>query len=307
MKLLTAYITIFCLIAQCLQSESTINSNTFTIVTLNCMWFFSPDGSDDKQVHNTERPKNQEQYEHKAGHLIGLLPQQPPLFVGFQEIGGEDDVNYLAQSASRRYGRAYQSLFIQGKDSYTGQDVAAIFDPSQGWQLHGQPDRHSDLEKKLSKHLLVSLMMNSNKWDICNVHLRVPRREYEGQQKHQEQNQALLKWSMRHLGPNTNANVTILGDFNEWGKPDSEKQDLAILFTAGLKDAVFKITGKILDTHYGGKSLDRILVSNSILEGTTGLKLIDGGVISHTHGSKKDTNNIEYTDHFAVWASLQAR
>jgi hypothetical protein len=73
---------------------------SFPLVTLNCYWFFNGD-----EGHGTaDKPRTTLEYSTKAGHLIGLLPNEAPLFVGFQEIGGGDDLAALARSASARSG-----------------------------------------------------------------------------------------------------------------------------------------------------------------------------------------------------------
>ena len=109
--------------------ESDIN-----LATLNCYWFFdAQEGKGD-----IDKPRTTLEYSTKAGHLIGLLPKEAPLFVGFQEIGGGEDLAALAHSASARYGRAYQTLFARGKDTATGQNVGAILDTSSGWGVYGR-------------------------------------------------------------------------------------------------------------------------------------------------------------------------
>ena len=120
-----------------------------SIATLNCYWLFS--GEEGKGT--IDKPHTTLEYSTKAWHLVGLLPKEAPLFVGFQEIGGGDDLAALAHSASARYGRTYQTLFARGKDTSTGQNVGAILDTSSGWGVYGRPSRVSDLERERSKHL----------------------------------------------------------------------------------------------------------------------------------------------------------
>jgi len=74
---------------------------SFTVATLNCYWFFN--GQEGKD--SIDKPRSTIEYSTKAGHLIGLLPREAPLFVAFQEIGGGEDLAALAKSATTRYGR----------------------------------------------------------------------------------------------------------------------------------------------------------------------------------------------------------
>src|SRR5688572_21063137 len=175
-------------------------TNSFIFTTLNCYWYF-------QSGNNTaaEAKLTYDEWVEKAGHLAGLLPTEAPLFVAFQEIGDLGDLNRLNNAASRRYNRKYQPLFVQGKDSATDQDVGAILDTSRGWGVHGRASRASDLERELSKHLVVRLTNSFAHIDVAVVHLRVPRNG-DGDEKQKEQNRALLRWAMRHLAKNPKAN-----------------------------------------------------------------------------------------------------
>ncbi len=270
-----------------------------SIATLNCYWFFN--GSEGNG--RADRPGTKIEYSLKAGHLIGLLPAEPPLFVGLQEIGGQDDVQALARSATARFKRPYRALFVQGKDSATGQDVGAIFNTATGWGIFGRPSRVSDLERELSKHLVVRLTNAVTAVDICVVHLRRPIGA-DGQQKQVEQCRALLRWAMHHLAKNPKANLVILGDVNE-GKPvGSADQALAVLFQTRppMFDALSTVDGKAA-THPDGKAYDRIIVSDAIFRGVAKLKLDRVAIQSHRHGKGEERR--AYTDHFPVVATLR--
>lgn len=270
-----------------------------SIATLNCYWFFN----DSEGNGRADRPGTKIEYSLKAGHLIGLLPADPPLFVGLQEIGGQDDVQALARSATARFKRPYRALFVQGKDTATGQEVGAIFNTATGWGVYGRPSRVSDLERELSKHLVVRLTNAVTAVDICVVHLRRPIGA-DGQQKQVEQCRALLRWAMHHLAKNPKANLVILGDFNE-GKPvGSADQALAVLFQTKppMFDALNTVDGKAA-THADGKAYDRIIVSDAIFKGAAKLKLDTVAIQSHRHGKGEERR--AYTDHFPVVATLR--
>src|SRR5258708_6980574 len=82
----------------------TASAETLSLATLNTYWFFNGD----EGKTEADRPRTTVEYSTKAGHLIGLLPNDAPLFVGFQEIGGGEDLAALNHSASARYHRSYQ-------------------------------------------------------------------------------------------------------------------------------------------------------------------------------------------------------
>ena len=167
------------------------SAESLSLATLNCYWFFN--GEDASKVQN-DRPRDTVEYSTKAGHLIGLLPPEAPLFVGFQELGGGEDLAALAHSATARYHHPYQSLFVRGHDTSTGQNVGAILDTSRGWGVYGRPSRVSDLERELSKHLVVRLTNATTSMDVCVVHLRRAIGD-GGTEKQRERCRALLRWS----------------------------------------------------------------------------------------------------------------
>jgi endonuclease/exonuclease/phosphatase family metal-dependent hydrolase len=107
-----------------------------------------------------------------------------------------------------------------------------------------------------------------------------------------DQNRALLRWAMRHLAGNPNANVVILGDFNEGKPPGSADQALAVLFQARppMVDAFDRLTGR-LATHANGRAYDRILISDAVVGGLAGLRLDEVIIGRHRHGRWNPSGN----------------
>lgn len=58
-------------------------------------------------------------------------------------------------------------------------------------------------------------------------------------------------------------------------------------------------------THTDGKTYDRIIVSEAVEKGLTGIKLESVKIQSHTHG--KGPNRRLYTDHFPVVAVFDVK
>ena len=287
-----------------LFSFSFLHAGEITIATLNTMWFFNP-ANPSGRIATPDKPVNAEEYELKAGHLAGLLPKTAPLLIGLQEVGDISAAETLAAACSRRYGRSYATLFIKGKDTQTGQNVAFLFDASQGWKIRGREARPSELEKELTKHLVVAIDgPKGEALNACVIHLRRPIGK-DGEEKQASQIQALLRWAFRFLGKNPQANVILLGDANVATKPDDPTSVLTPLTNNGFVDAVWKIKNQTLPTHGDGKAFDRILVSPSLVTGASGLQLIDAEPIPHSHAKKKDPMRKTYTDHFCVFAKFK--
>lgn len=269
------------------------------IATLNCYWFFNGNETNGR----ADLPRTKIEYTTKAGHLIGLLPAEAPLLVGVQEIGDQNDIQVLARSATARFKRPYRALFAQGKDTATGQDVGAIFNTAAGWGVYGRASRVSDLERELSKHLVVRLTNAVTSMDICVVHLRRPIGA-EGYEKQVEQCRALLRWGMRHLATDPKANLVILGDFNEGKQVGRADQSLAVLFQTRppMCDALSMVDGKVA-THADGRAYDRIMLSDAIVKGSAKLRFETVEIRSHRHG--KGDERRAYTDHFPVIVTLR--
>ena len=266
------------------------------LTTLNCYAFFG--GGETKMALG--QPQTATDYWRKAQNLVGLWPTNAPLLVGLEEIGGARETVYLSQIAAARYHHNFQPVFTDTKDNYTEEAVAAVVDLSQGWGITGKPGRDPELDKALSKHLVVQLTNNFTALEICIVHLRRPIGKY-AKLEQEDQCKALKKWADGRLAKNPRANLVILGDFNETKPPGDTNASVALLAqaTATMRDA-FSVAGGKFRTHANGKAYDRILFSAPIWNGEAGLKFEKVFVQPHTHG--KGAEKYEFTDHFPVTA-----
>ena len=172
-----------------------------------------------------------------------------------------------------------------------------------GWDFSRKPGRDPDLDKALSKHLVVSVTNSWTALEICVVHLRRAIGP-GGTEKQKAQNEALAAWAKKILRQNTNANLIILGDFNETKSVGDTAQSLAVLFQTKppLHDAFefFKGTPR---THAYGKAYDRIIISESLTRGAAGLKLDGISIRGHPRG--KGADKLWWTDHFPVTVALK--
>ncbi len=246
------------------------------------------------------QPQTTADYWRKAQNLVGLWPANAPAFIGLQEIGGAREVVYLSQLAATRYHHSFQPVFADTIDNYTEEAVAAVVDLSQGWGIVGTAGRDPELDKVLSKHLVVKLTNNLTAFEICVVHLRRPIGKY-AKLEQQDQNTALKKWADGRLAKNPHANIIILGDFSETKPPGDTNASVAALAppAGALRDA-FLVTGGKFRTHANGKAYDRIIFSAPLLKGDAGWKFEKVSVQPHPHG--KGAEKYWFTDHFPVTA-----
>lgn len=276
--------------------SASAQSGKIFFTTLNCYAFFGG-GETKMQLGQPQTPAD---YWRKAQNLVGLWPTNPPAFIGLQEIGGAREVVYLSQIAAARYHHTFQPIFTDTKDNYTEEAVAAVVDLSQGWGITGKPGRDPELDKALSKHLVVKLTNNFTTLEICVVHLRRPIGKYAKLQQ-QDQNLALKKWADGRLVKNPCANLIILGDFNETKPPGDTNASVAVLAQpAGTMRDSFQVTGGGFRTHANGQAYDRIIFSAPMLNGDAGLKFEKISAHPHTHGKTPD--KYWFTDHFPVTA-----
>ena len=273
-----------------------VQAQNISVTTLNCYAFFG--GGETKRQQG--QPETAPEFRAKAQNLANLWPTNPPLLIALEEIGGAREVAYLAQLAAARYGHSFQPMFVDSKDTFTGQAIGALLDLDQGWKLAGPPGRVPELDKELSKHLVIRLTNNFSALDVCAVHLKRSIGKY-GKLAQQDQNAALKKWADNRLAKKTNANLIVLGDFNETTAPGATNAALALLIQpAGpLRDA-FVLAGGKFRTHATGKTYDRILISAALEQGDLRWKFEKVFTQPHTHGKSEEKKL--FTDHFPVTA-----
>lgn len=267
-----------------------------SVTTLNCYAFFGG-GETHRQLG---QPETAPELHQKAQNLASLWPTNPPLLIALEEIGGAREAAYLAQLAAMRYGHSFQPMFVDSKDTFTGQAIGALLDVDQGWQIAGPPGRVPELDQELSKHLVIRLTNNFSALDLCAVHLKRSIGKY-GKLAQQNQNNALKKWAATRLAQNPDANLIILGDFNETTVPGATNAALASLVepTGPLRDS-FVLTGGKFRTHATGKAYDRILISTALENGDALWKFEKAFTQPHTHGKGEEKKL--FTDHFPVTA-----
>lgn len=238
--------------------------------TLNCYLLFAPGSDPGGQL--TDKMLSPENYAQKVSNLGSLLKGLD--FVGLQEIGSEIDAKNMAKAAG-----TYQPLFVKGKDTYTGQDVAALVLKRSGLTVK-KVTRVPALEN-LSKHLLVTLEADGKRYAVLVVHLLRPIGQNEA--KHLAQLDSIRDWvvSVKNSTPETT--IVVLGDFNNAGK-----NLLPLTDSATLTDYA--------PTHLTGKAFDRIFTSKKL----NALEIVRPPLPKHAN----DTNKSLWTDHFLVKAGV---
>lgn len=240
------------------------------IGTLNCFFLVDPSRPPEGQLSGKAPPA--EIYEAKVENLAGLISGLD--VVGIQEVGSEREARTLASKAG------YQARFVQGRDTFTGQDVATLVSPRPGLVVRSAT-RVSELEN-LSKHLLVTLEESGTRYAILNVHLIRP--IGRNADKHSQQLAAISAWVVALKAREPATVIVVLGDFNNPGPNLLPLADSAVA------------TG-FSPTHLDKKPFDRIF--------TTGV--IGQAVVIRPPYPKRpnDMLKAEWTDHYLLKALVE--
>lgn len=237
--------------------------------TLNCYFLVDPARTPEGNLQSKTPPPDV--YAAKLDNLASLIGGLD--VVGLQEVGSEIEAKALAGK------RGYRAFFMQGKDSYTGQDVATLVAPVP--EIRVSAARRDAGLGALSKHLVLELEKEGQTFVVLNVHLLRPFGRNET--KHARQLQEINAWVSATRQAKSEAVVVVLGDFNN-SKPD----------LLPLKDSA-RATG-FAATHLDGKAIDRIWTS---------------GVLSDVTVKRppylqrpNDLLKMLWTDHFLVSATV---
>jgi hypothetical protein len=245
------------------------------VATLNCFLLFDPAIEHPGKL-DEERALTSEEYQRKIENLISLTNGYE--VIGLQETGGRSEIEAMAKVGG------YQWAFAKGKDTYTGQEVGALY-KLPGWKISGI-GRVGALDKLLSKHLAFTATKDGETIHFLVVHLIRPIGKQE--EKHQQQVAAITQWAdgLRQL--HTKDTIVILGDTN------SDRTPLLSIGTeAGAQN-------RWAATHLTGKAFDRLVALNGSWSAVE--------VKRPPYGKKpNDLNKRLWTDHFLLGATLSTR
>lgn len=241
-----------------------------SVGTLNCYLLFAPGSSPGGRL--TDKELSPDAYATKVSNLASLVKGLD--FIGLEELGSDVDVKNMAKAAG-----AYQAFFVQGKDTYTGEDVGALISRRQGISVK-KASRVPALEN-LSKHLLVTLDADGKRYAVLTVHLLRPIGKNEA--KHEAQLTSIRSWaaSVKNNSPDTI--IVVLGDFNDDGKAMLPMEDSAA------------VSGYAA-THLIGKAYDHIFTSGKL----SAVEIVRPPLPKRPNNTLKSL----WTDHYLVKAVI---
>lgn len=245
------------------------------IGTLNCYLLFDPAIEHAGKVDDANRMTPQ-QFQTKIANLATLTKGYE--IVALQETGGREEITAVASAAGMSW------VWTKGKDTATGEEVGILHNLP-GWKVTAK-GRVADLDRVVSKHLLILATKGQAKVYVLAVHLIRP----IGAQadKHAKQREAIGTWAKGLLAREPGATVVIAGDTN-----DSDRQPLF-----GIGRDAGELNGYAA-THLTNKCYDRLVVAG------VG-KWADIVVLRPPYGPRPNVSNKRvWTDHFFVGATLR--
>lgn len=253
------------------------------IVTWNLEWFFDADTSDNHS--NTAKQNsadNESEYRDRVKGIAKAIADLKPTVLALQEIENEEVVQDLCDELRTRHNRYYRVGFVQGKDPYTEQDVAFLYEDREGAvrteRVENATDRdfsNGQLFMVPSKHVAMTVQRragdNLYKLTIINVHLKAGKTTSDVVQR-KKQARVMNEWAEKLL--NDGHAVIMLGDFNVRIPFNSNGPNTEMGIAMGmdsetahddLEDMHGDLPRRFQNTHPLGH-LDRILLSANLLD-----------------------------------------
>lgn len=297
-------------------STTILSAAEFKVATWNLEWFNDHETSDDSSnIGPNQAAPDESEYEARVAAIAASIANMAPEIIGLQEVENQKVVTDLADQLTIAHGAAYQVSFVQGRDTYTGQDVAYLI--KDGIEFKGSRFDFTEFAddadfKDLSKHQRLQVTIDGQDIEIINVHLitRLAKRV--------KQANTLRAWIEELMGIE---HIIVLGDFNTkqayaQTTENSEMGKIRGFETADTSDDLQDAHRVLVNraTHTGGSELDRILYSDthqtedplqlvSMVNhrdlAIVGLPDNERGVSYHLPASKQDLS-----DHFPLVATF---
>ncbi len=249
-----------------------------TVMTWNTQWLNDdkPD-DDDSEIGREHAAPNRTEYVERIKTFAAAIAEVAPEILALQEVENERVVRDLANALSREHALPYRVAFVQGRDTFTGQDVAFLVFEEIAFQARCfdfRPFIGRDGYKSVSKHLVIRFDYGDDRFQVITAHLSTQSTDRKNQAR------TLRTWidGVRREGP-----LIVLGDlnvglrFNET-TPDSDIGTLRGFATDDRQDDLFDchqlLDGQGRRTHVSGRELDRVLISSDLRDGQ-GYDLVD--------------------------------
>lgn len=308
-----ALLLALCLAVQPARAQET---PTLHIATWNVEWLNDADPSNDNSDIGPEQAApSAKEYRERLETFAQAIDEIAPDVMALQEVESDGVVHDLADLLWDEYGRSYDVAFVQGRDTFTGQDVAflvreGLLLPDSVQVFDFRPLMSDDTYKSISKHLRIDIDANGELITLITVHL-ISSNTFD----RQRQAQTLRTWLDDEM--ESTEHLIVLGDFNASQRfnqttPDSEIGVIRGFATETETDDLFDAHERLADrsTHVSGSELDRILLSPSLadrmLDVDTARQLAVRGAEDRRTGVDygQPQSDQDLSDHFPLVLSL---
>ena len=287
------------------------------VATWNIKLFFDHDSSDNPSstAQSFEAP-SEEEWNWRVNQVAKVIATLEPTVIGLQEIEDLGATSAISDALKNNHGLDYDISFVQGKDTYTEQDV--VFLIKKGIQFTGTRYHfsHRGVEhyKNLSKHQRLSFKFGGEQFIIVVAHLSTTPHD------RMRQARTLREWVEQDLN---SGNLIVMGDLNSKYFPAdvTGTTDLGVILgleTPSASDDLIDYSGSIprhfQKTWQGKSPLDRIMLSQTLTD-TSGFTA--RGIFNHRNlvvrGSNKNGKDCKWTipqserdlsDHFPLMATF---
>lgn len=225
------------------------------VMTLNAEWLWTPhDGKADGDQVKRRDPSAQD-YARELDFYAGLIRQQQVSLVALSEI----EHSGVAEDLAQKLGAPWQSYFIQGRDTATGQDVAILS------QIPVIPGSVTTLDfpegrlpgdkkgKRLSKFLALQLDLDGQKVGILTAHLLSRRNDNAKKSLDRKRQAQAMIDAVRKMRQHT-SRIILLGDMNA----TQNTEEFAILHDNGRLLVAEQVCANVL-TNAPHSTVDQVL------------------------------------------------
>ncbi len=308
--------------------------HTLRVMTWNVEWMYDDDTSDNRSSLSREQSAPSRAYwEAKRDGVVAVIAENKPEIVALQEVEGVQTLSEIVAFLRSEHNLPYRYAFIQGRDSFTEQDVGLLVRGGLvGYSRREQSERMFASQQfyNLSKHLVAEF-----RWDnvvspltVMTVHLRATA---DAEEIRIKQSRLARRW----LEPELQAgeDVILLGDLNtEQPVSNSDQEasvsgDIAAIVGSQSQLRMVDLLTRLPDateaTHLVlEKQFDRIMVSESMMVDGEGAdwcfakievlrdKIVRGQPDGPAHWSQRLTlgvDEFDLSDHYPVMATFELR
>jgi endonuclease/exonuclease/phosphatase family metal-dependent hydrolase len=305
------------------------------VATWNVEWFFDHHTGDNRsELAKKLSAPSADEWQWRLNGVAAAIARMRPSVLALQEVENQQVLYALCQKLRREHGLLYRDAFIQGRDFYTEQDVALLWQSGLREYARKVPSRAEFQDPQvhsIPKHLVARFQWGegdrAERLTLVNLHLRAMP---ENAEVRVQQARLLRRWFGDQI--RRGDHVIVLGDINTEEKfadtaPDSEVGILRGLASSDTSHRLVDLHQFVPPskryTHLIFRQFDRILVTHSLMRDAPGRRDLVFKSVRVRHdlvvqGERQDEDhwNIYYeipqrerdlSDHYPIVAEFEVK